>query len=88
MPCVYVLFSETTQKFSVGSSHEDIPEFRLNAHNSGKTRSTKAGRPWTLVYQEHFPEYREARKRELFLKSGQGRKFIKERCPSGLRSES
>ena len=55
---------------------EDIEE-RLNYHNSGKVRSTKAYKPYSLVYTEAFSDKTEARKRENFLKSGKGREFIK-----------
>ena len=63
----------------------------MDAHNKGKTKSTKSGKPWILMYYENFPDYTQARKRELFLKTGQGRKFISEKLsqmegwPSGLR---
>ena len=78
MPCVYILQSQKTNKFYIGSSHEDTADIRLKSHNSGKTRSTKFGRPWVIIHQESFSSYTEARKKELFLKSGQGRKWIKE----------
>ncbi len=77
MPCVYVLLSKKTQKLYTGSSRDDTPAKRFDAHNAGKTRSTKSGRPWLLIYSEHIADYTNARKRELFLKSGQGRKFLK-----------
>ena len=62
----------------MGSSHEENANSRLNSHNSGKTKSTKFGRPWVIIHEETFLTYTEARKRELFLKTGQGRKWIKE----------
>jgi len=55
---------------------EDLEE-RLNSHNSGKVRSTKAYKPYSVVFKEEFENKTEARKRELFLKSGKGREFIK-----------
>ncbi len=78
MACVYVLISKTTNKKYVGSSRENNPEERLSAHNAGKTKSTKSGKPWVLIHQEMCNDYTEARKRENFLKSGQGRKWVKE----------
>ena len=71
---VYVLYSERLNKRYVGSS-KDI-ENRLNEHNKGKSKFTKAGIPWKLIYKESYPTLSEARKRELFLKSGVGRKFL------------
>ncbi len=78
MPCIYVLWSQSNGKFYVGSSRQDSANYRLESHNSAKTRSTKSGRPWILIHEEIFPSFRDARKRENFLKSGQGRKWIKE----------
>ena len=71
---VYVLFSEKLNKRYIGSSH-DI-EKRLKEHNLGKSKFTKAGIPWELIYKESFLTNYAARKRELFLKSGVGRKFL------------
>ena len=84
MACTYILRSAKTDKFYIGSSHEDNAYSRLKSHNSGKTRSTKFGRPWVIIHEETFLTYTEARKREIFLKTGQGRKWIKEGWPSGL----
>ena len=76
MACIYLLLSKSTNKFYIGSSRENLANKRLVSHNSEKTRSTKFGRPWKLVYEENFLEYTEARKRELFLKTGVGRKWV------------
>ena len=86
MPCVYVLHSASTQKFYVGSSRENDSTVRLKAHNAGKTRSTKFGRPWILFYEERFSDYTQAQKRENILKSGQGREWIKEKFWKGGRA--
>ena len=56
---------------------------RLKEHNRGKTKSTKAYKPWILIYEEMQPTFTDARKRENFLKSGQGRKWIREEWLSG-----
>ncbi|PIP50495.1 MAG: endonuclease [Candidatus Brennerbacteria bacterium CG11_big_fil_rev_8_21_14_0_20_43_10] len=72
---VYVLKSLSHSNFYIGSSEN--PEKRLNKeHNMGKVRYTKGRRPWILVYKERYLTRSEARKRELFLKSGKGRKFL------------
>ena len=78
MACIYVIYSKTRKKTYTGSSHDDNPSDRLKSHNYGKTRSTKNGKPWMIIHIENFDNYTEARKRELFLKSGVGRKWIKE----------
>jgi putative endonuclease len=58
----------------VGSS-KDI-ENRLSEHNKGKSKFTKSGIPWKLIYKESFSTLSEARKREKFLKTGVGRKML------------
>ena len=50
---------------------------RIKEHNAGRTFSTKVFVPWELVYYEEYSTRSEARAREKFLKSGQGRNFIK-----------
>ena len=80
MATVYVLYSDKSGKHYVGSSREDSSIRRLESHNKGKVRSTKYGRPWKVVIEERYETYTEARKRELFLKSGQGRKWIAGNC--------
>jgi putative endonuclease len=49
---------------------------RLKRHNRGATPSTKPYKPFRLIYEEKFPNYSDARKREKFFKSGAGRKFL------------
>ena len=51
---------------------------RILEHNSGKCRYTKGRTPWRIIYTEKYNTLSEARKREIFLKSGQGRKFLDE----------
>lgn len=79
MACVYILYSESKNNFYTGSSRKNDSKVRLKSHNSGKVKSTKSGRPWTLIHIEKYFIYKEARKREIFLKSGMGRKWIKEK---------
>ena len=71
---VYVLFSEKLNKRYIGSTH-DVNN-RLREHNTGKSKFTKTGIPWKLIYQESYQTNLEARRRELFLKSGVGRKLL------------
>ena len=78
MACTYILYSAKTNKYYKGSSRENEANARLATHNRGHVKSTKSGTPWKLVYQEHFPDYTSARKKEIFLKSGIGRKWIKD----------
>ncbi|MDZ7798506.1 MAG: GIY-YIG nuclease family protein [Patescibacteria group bacterium] len=49
---------------------------RIKKHNQGKCPYTKGRKPWKLIYHEIFKTRSEAMKREKFLKSGQGRKYL------------
>ena len=72
---VYVLRSKVSPRFYIGMS-SDV-ENRLKEHNRGKTKSIKGYRPWELVFKEDYQSREEARKRELYLKTGIGREYIK-----------
>ena len=72
---VYVLRSIRNSKQYIGSTAKN-PEMRLIEHNTGANTWTKQNRPFTLIYSETFSSRTEARKRENFLKSGQGLKWL------------
>ena len=71
----YVLYSEKFNRFYKGHC-EDLVE-RLNQHNHGHTTSTKPYIPWKLVYYEEFENRTDAVKREKYLKTAAGRRFLK-----------
>jgi len=79
MPITYILYNEKTNKFYTGASRKNDPNTRLKRHNKGYVKSTKSGIPWLIVNYETFSTYTDARKREIFLKSGVGRKEIQEK---------
>jgi putative endonuclease len=72
---VYLIKSEKTGKKYVGST-EDLRK-RIQEHNKGKVVSTKASRPWKIIYYEAFELKHDARREELFLKTGKGRERIR-----------
>jgi putative endonuclease len=72
---VYVLKSMSAKKSYVG--HTDNLDRRLEEHNSGKSNFTSRFLPWELIYKEEFHALQEAVKREKYLKSQVGRKFLK-----------
>ena len=72
---IYVLRSQKNGKRYVGSTRF-TPEKRLKQHHQGSTQWTNQNKPFELVYSEEFLTFTEARKREIFLKSGVGRKFL------------
>ena len=50
---------------------------RLKRHNQGKVRSTKAYKPWKVIYTEEFETKSEAYQREMFFKSIDGYQYLK-----------
>ena len=52
---------------------------RILQHNTGKSKSTKSGVPWKVIYCEISINQQDARARERYLKSGMGRKYLKNR---------
>ena len=52
-------------------------ERRMREHNSGHTITTSRMKELTLIYTEEYNTFAEARKRELYLKSSAGRRFLK-----------
>jgi len=71
----YVLLSKKDGHFYIGLTSS--LDRRLYQHNMGKVRSARARRPFKLFYCEEYQNKTDARKREIFLKSGQGRLFLK-----------
>ena len=69
---VYILGSERKSAWSYVGSTSNIDQ-RLKDHESGKTKSTKAYRPLKIIHTETYASFEEARKRELYLKTGFGR---------------
>ena len=76
MQFVYCLFSPSTKKTYIGQTSN--LQGRLSAHNHTSNKGfTKKYQPWILIYSEEYPTVQEANKRELYLKTGVGRDFIK-----------
>lgn len=51
-------------------------ERRLAEHRRGKTKTTARMENVRIVYSEEYADFKEARKRELYLKSAAGRRFL------------
>jgi putative endonuclease len=50
---------------------------RIQQHNAGQNKSTKHYKPFKLIFSEEFPDRITARKREKYLKSAAGRRWMK-----------
>jgi len=67
---VYIIQSEKNGRYYVG--YTSCFENRLLKHNSGGNISTKANRPWKLVYKEEYDNKKDAWLRERQIKSYKG----------------
>ena len=78
-PYVYylyiILLSQKDQRTYVG--HCVDMAVRLNQHNSGKVAATRHRRPLEVFHTEQVETLAEAKKRELYWKSGGGRRRLK-----------
>ena len=74
MSFVYVLRSESSGRFYIGST--DDLERRMSEHLRGHSLATRGRGPWKLVYKEPFDSLLEARRRELEIKRWKSAKMI------------
>lgn len=82
MEYVYILQSRTDQKFYTGWTNN--LKKRFLEHNQGKSRATKARVPFELIYYEACIDRKDAKKREKYLKSAWGKRYIKNRLSNYL----
>jgi len=75
LPAAYVLAGATGPDLYKGSCRNLCQ--RLKDHRAGRVAHTKNWRPLRLVYYEYCADYTLARQRENWLKSGQGRAWLK-----------
>ena len=73
---LYIIKGLTNGKHYVGITNN--VQRRLQEHAGGATKGRQVIGEFKLLYTEEFADYPSARRREKFLKSGQGRKWIKE----------
>lgn len=79
---VYVLRSLNDQRFYVGFT-KNLRK-RIQDHEKGLVRSTKQRNPFELVYWEGCLDQTDATRREKYLKSSWGKRYIKSRLRSYL----
>jgi len=72
---VYILQSQKDQGLYTGYT-SDLKK-RFKEHNEGKSLATKPFRPYKLIFYEAFLSRIDAKRREIYLKGGYGRKAIK-----------
>lgn len=74
---VYILESESSNELYIGFT-QDLKK-RFKEHNNGQNVSTKRYLPWELVYYEACINEQDARRREKYFKTSQGRRMLKAR---------
>ena len=57
---------------------------RIIQHNSGRTITTSKKMPWKILYYEVSFTKQDAIAREKYLKSGMGRRYLKNRLKNQL----
>ena len=80
---VYILKSEVDGKLYTGFT-KDLKK-RISNHNEGLNTSTSYRRPFSLVYYEAYLSEKDARHRELFLKSGRGHEVLQKQLEDTLK---
>jgi putative endonuclease len=75
MITLYVLKGKTGKRYT--GITNNLPR-RIKEHQLKKTKSGQILKDFFVLHTEEFPDYKTARKREKFLKSGQGRKWLDE----------
>lgn len=79
---VYVLQSLKNSKRYTGSTN-DLRK-RFNQHQENKSTYTKGRGPFKLIYYEASLGEEDARAREMYLKSGMGKRYLKNRLKRSL----
>jgi putative endonuclease len=74
---VYVLLSETDGQFYTGYTLN--LNNRISDHNNGRVSSTKFRTPLKLIYFEGCLNQQDATRREKYLKSGNGKIYLRNR---------
>ena len=73
----YILLSTKTGEWYTGYTN-DLRK-RFSEHQKGLSVWTKSHRPFKLIYYEASLNKDDARSRELYLKSGMGKRYVKNR---------
>lgn len=74
---VYLIKSDKDGKWYTGYTR-DLQK-RILEHNQGKNFATKTRAPFKLIYYEAGLNEKDAKVRERYLKTGMGKKYLKNR---------
>lgn len=73
---VYILYSNTKEKFYIGQTN-DINN-RLKGHNNGQSLSTKSGIPWKVIYTIQLNSRSEAITLETKIKKRGAKRYLED----------
>lgn len=79
---VYVLLSKKDKKYYIG--HTKDLRNRLKEHNRGRVESTCSRRPFRVIYYEASEYLKDTFKREKYLKSTYGHRYLRNRLRNSL----
>jgi putative endonuclease len=74
MFCAYILQSESTSRYYIGSTND--LDRRLSEHVRGHGLATRGRGPWKVVYTEPCESLRKAQHRKLEIKRWKSAKLI------------
>jgi putative endonuclease len=74
---VYVIQSSKDKQFYTGFTRD--LQTRIQEHNTGRVASTKERGPFELIYYEGCLNEKDALAREKYLKSGMGKRYLRNR---------
>lgn len=83
---VYVLKSKKDKLFYTGFT-DDLRK-RLKKHNEGQVTATKNRRPFEIVYFEGGLSKKDSLRREAYLKTAWGKRYVKNRIKNYLQEQS
>lgn len=83
---VYVLHNLSKNFIYIGYS-EDLKS-RVNSHNRGENKSTKAYVPLELIHYEAYKNEQDAKRREKYLKGNRGKTTLKTMLKEFLKAQS
>jgi putative endonuclease len=82
---IYVLYSEKSDRLYIGYTTDLVTRFSFHNIHSKKGFTIKY-RTWKVIHVEFYPSKAEAMQRELALKSGQGRYWIRNEILKNMKS--
>jgi len=73
---VYILYSRSLNRYYIG--HSSNLEDRLERHNRGRSKYTKGGKPWELIWVMVCDTRSEAMKLERKIKKRGANRFLED----------